>query len=56
MGKLLDGLRAYMENTSEEQLKKDWDEIKEFDHVGPTVEEYLEVLKGYENKRTEEVI
>ena len=43
MGKLVEQLKEYFENTSKEQLEKEYEEIyKKYGHVGPTVDEYLE--------------
>ena len=39
---LLDELKEYFDNTSEEQIKLDWEKSKPFDNIGPTVEEYFE--------------
>lgn len=40
--KMLEGLREYFENTSPEQLKRDWEELEPYNHFGPTIEECLE--------------
>lgn len=37
MGKLVDELLAYLSKASKEQLVKDWEELKEFNEVGPEV-------------------
>ena len=42
MDSILEQLKNYFKNTSPEQLKKDWDELSEWNKVGPTVDEYLE--------------
>lgn len=42
MNSILEQLKNYFENASPEQLKKDWDELSEWNKVGPTVDEYLE--------------
>ena len=34
-------LRHHLATTPKEQLKKEWDELKKWDDVGPTVEEFL---------------
>ena len=41
----LDELKEYFNNTSEEQIKSDWEKSKDFDNIGPTVDEYLEHTK-----------
>jgi hypothetical protein len=38
---ILEELKAYFENTPREQIIADWEETKEFDNVGITVEELL---------------
>ena len=43
--KMLEDLKNYLDNTSPEQLKKDWEELEKFNHVGPEVSEYLERTK-----------
>lgn len=43
--KIIDDLRNYFLNTSDEQLEKDWNEIKEFNNIGPSVDEYVEFIR-----------
>ena len=53
MGTIIDNLREYLATTPEEQLLKDWDSLKEWNSVGPTVDEYIssiEYLKTPMNK------
>lgn len=40
MGKLFNSLKKYFDNTSEEQLEKDWDEVKHLNDIGCDVIEY----------------
>lgn len=35
MGKLLDEVKAYFASASKEQLRKDWEELKEYNEFGP---------------------
>ena len=43
MGKVLESLKKYFEETPKEQLDKDFKEINnKWGHIGPTVEEWLE--------------
>lgn len=43
MGKVLESLKKYFEETPKEQLDKDFEEIdNKWGHIGPTVEEWLE--------------
>jgi len=47
METILDRLKNYFENTSEAQIKKDWDATEKYDDVNsPTVDEFLEELKS----------
>lgn len=50
MGKLLNELKEYFKNTSEEQIKKDWEEVKKNTEGvnGPTMEEFLEEQKFWQ--------
>ena len=41
MNKYLQQLKRYFESSSKGQLDKDYNEISEFNQVGPTVEEYV---------------
>jgi hypothetical protein len=34
-------LVQYLEQTPKDQILKDWEDTKEFDEIGPTVEEFL---------------
>lgn len=47
MDSILEQLKNYFENASSEQLKKDWDELSEWNKVGPTVDKYLEDIKCF---------
>ena len=38
-------LRKYLATTPKEQLNKDWESLKEWDNVGPTVDEFLYGIK-----------
>lgn len=42
---LFESLKEYFDNASPEQLKKDWEKLKEWENVGPTVDEYINSLK-----------
>ena len=37
MGKLLDEARAYLSSVSQEQLQKDWEDLKEYNKIGPSM-------------------
>ena len=40
-------LEAYFNRTSLEQQKKDYNDLREFNQVGPTVDEYIQQLEGF---------
>lgn len=40
---LIQALEEYLANTSEEQLKKDWAELEQYNQYGPDMEECLEL-------------
>lgn len=42
---MLQKLKEYFNNTPKEQLEKDWEEIKQYQNIGPTVDEYFENLE-----------
>lgn len=41
---IVDQLREYLANSSEEQIEKDWKELEKWNEIGPTVDEYLREL------------
>lgn len=41
--KLIQALEEYLANTSPEQLKKDWEELEQYNQYGPDMEECLEL-------------
>lgn len=42
MGKLLEGVLEYLNNATEEQLQQDWEELKESNEIGPSMEYLIE--------------
>lgn len=40
-------LRKHFEEATQEELDKEWEELKHWNEIGPTVDEYLENLKKY---------
>lgn len=42
MGKLVEELLAYLTNSSKEQLAKDFEDLKEFNEIGPEVTSFIE--------------
>ena len=45
MKKVFESLKNYFENTSSEQIEKDWKELKKYNEIGPDIEEFLSVQK-----------
>ena len=41
MSNLVEDLKQYFENTPQEELDKDWEELKHLNDIGPTCDEYL---------------
>lgn len=50
MGKLYDNLKNHFENTPQEELDKEWEEIKSLNEIGSDVTEYANWIKEYKNK------
>ena len=42
---MLQKLEDYLNSTSKEQLEKDWEELKQYQNIGPTMDEYFENLE-----------
>ena len=47
MSKLVEELKKKLDSMTQEELDQEWEKLKEWNNVGPTVEEYLENLKKY---------
>ncbi len=47
MSKLLDSLKSYFDNTPEEILKRDLDELEYLNEIGPDAIDYVKTIKGY---------
>jgi|WetSurMetagenome_2_1015567.scaffolds.fasta_scaffold417842_1 hypothetical protein len=47
MGKLVEELLDYISKASNAQLDKDWEELKDFNDVGPTVTEYFNFIQKF---------
>jgi hypothetical protein len=45
MSKLLEELEKKLNSMTKEELDAEWEELKKWNNVGPTVEEYFESLK-----------
>lgn len=44
---IVEQLRKHFEEATQEELDKEWEELKHWNEIGPTVDEYLENLKKY---------
>ena len=42
---ILQKLEDYFNSTSKEQLEKDWEELKQYQNIGPTMDEYIEYVE-----------
>lgn len=50
MGKLVENLKLYLESATEEQLAKDWNELKKYNEVGPYVDTYMQTFVYLQQK------
>lgn len=46
MDTLIQELLDYLNNTPEEQIRKDWEELSVYGRLGPSVSDYLNYLLG----------
>lgn len=44
---LLKELNDFLNNASEEELKRNWENLKEWEHVGPNAAEFVKELEKY---------
>lgn len=44
---LLKELNEFLNNASEEELKRNWEDLKEWEHVGPNAAEFVKELEKY---------
>lgn len=49
-GELLRNIENYFANTPKEHLQKVYDELKEYNQYGPTVEEYIDGVSSTKDK------
>lgn len=42
---IIQKLEDYLNSTSKEQLEKDWEELKPYQNIGPTIDEYIEYME-----------
>ncbi len=47
MGKLADSLNRYFEETPQEILDREWEELKYLNEIGPDATEYIERVRSY---------
>ena len=50
MSDFIEELKEHLKNTPKEELLKEWEKTKEFDSVGPSVDEYLNLIEEYKEK------
>lgn len=44
---LIQGLEEYINNTTPEQLKKDWAELEKYNQFGPNIEDCLDLGEAH---------
>jgi len=49
--RLLKDLEEYFKNTPKDKIKEAWDRTKEFDNVGPTIDEFLQHINQNDEHR-----
>ena len=47
MGKFSENLKKKFESMTQEELDQEWEKLKHYNEIGPSIEEYLENLKKY---------
>lgn len=47
MGKIAERLKKRLESMTQEELDAKWEELKKWNEIGPTVNEYFEELKNW---------
>lgn len=50
MNDLVEKLRKYFNQNTDEQIRKDWEKSKEFDEIKPTVEDFIDIQLKNKNK------
>ena len=56
MESIVEKLKKYFESTSDEQVLKDWGKTKEFDEIGPTMDDFLSQTNWHFKVRLEDPI
>ena len=50
MSKLTDSIKEYFDNNSDEQIRKDWNDLAEYDEINsPTIDELYDIYKSDTN-------
>lgn len=47
MSKLVEELKKKLDSMTQEELDQEWEKLKHYNEIGPTVDEYFESLKKY---------
>ena len=47
MSKILEELKKKLDSMTQEELNDEWEKLKHYNEIGPTVDEYFESLKKY---------
>ena len=47
MGKFSENLKKKFESMTQEELDQEWENLKHYNEIGPSIEEYCENLKKY---------
>lgn len=47
MSKWLEELKKKLDSMTKEELDQEWEKLKPYNDIGPTVDEYFESLKKY---------
>lgn len=47
MRKIAEQLKKIFEEATQEELDKEWEELKHWNEIGPSVDEYLDNLRKY---------
>ena len=45
METVLEKLQKQLQNSTQEELGKEWEELKEWNEIGPSVEEYVQEIR-----------
>ena len=45
MSKIVERLRKHFEEATQEELDREWEKLKHWNEIGPSIEDYIEGLK-----------